>query len=142
MNDQNEFIDRICGILVEMPSGKVMDHGTHPVHRGILEKTIAYAKMTGPCGDTDEMFLRIHRGRVKQARFITDGCVFSTAACDAAAHLATEKTIEECLSIDQQVILDYLEDMPDDHAHCALLAARTLQAALRNFTRKDKRKSS
>jgi tRNA (adenine37-N6)-methyltransferase len=139
MDNENEFIDRICGILSAAPSGRVMDHGTQPSHRGIMEKAAVYAKITGPCGDTDEMFLRIHRGRVKEARFITDGCVFSTAACDAAAHLAMGKTIGECLAIDQQVILDYLEDMPDDHAHCALLASRTLHAAVKSAKRKNKK---
>ena len=70
---------------------------------------------------------------MEEARFETDGCLFTTAACDAAIRLAVGRPLEECLAIDRQAILDYLETMPEDHAHCALLAALTLHEAINEY---------
>lgn len=133
MRDHKERLDRLMDILNDTATGRVLDHGTNPVYRGILDCTDGYAKLTGPCGDTDEIFLRIHEGRVKEVRFTTDGCLFTTAACDALARLTAEKSLEECRLIDQQMILDYLETMPEDHYHCALLAVLTLREAINQY---------
>jgi nitrogen fixation NifU-like protein len=98
-----------------------------------MERPDARARLTGPCGDTDEMFLRVCSDRVQEVRFLTDGCFFTTAACDATALLARGKTIDECLTLDEQAILDYLEDMPEDHTHCAILALLTLREAIHQY---------
>ena len=77
------------------------------------------------------MFVRMRNGAVEKATFNTDGCMFSIAACSAAAEMAGGKTLAGCIGINQSAILQHLEKMPADHAHCALLAAMTLQKALR-----------
>jgi nitrogen fixation protein NifU and related proteins len=116
-----------------VPSGKILDYGTSPAHLGRMTKPDGHARITGPCGDTDEMFLRIRMGIIKDAKFITDGCVFTKAACNAAAHLAIGKPIHQCLSIDRDAIIEHLERLPDSHVHCALLAAETLASAVRKY---------
>jgi len=126
--------DRILTIHgAALPSGRILDYGTNPAHLGRMTKPDGHARATGPCGDTDEIFLRIRMDIIKDARFITDGCVFTKAACNAAAHLAIGKPIHQCLDIDQEAILGHLEGLPDHYAHCALLAATTLPAAIKSY---------
>jgi len=64
-------------------------------------------------------------------KFSTDGCLFTIAASEAAARMAEGKTMVECLRINQSAILGCLEKVPEDHKHCALLAAMTFQKALK-----------
>lgn len=123
----------------EIYSETLIEHGLNPRNYGPIEDPDGYAKVTGPCGDTVEMFLRVRDGRVEQATFTTDGCIFSIAACSVAAEMAERKTLSECIGINQSAILDYLQKMPADHEHCALLAATTLQRALKEHIGKKRK---
>ncbi len=115
----------------EIYSETLIEHGVNPRNYGSIQNPDGYAKITGPCGDTVEMFVRMQSGTVEKATFNTDGCMFSIAACSAAAEMAEGKTLAGCIGINQSAILKYLEKMPADHEHCALLAAMTLQKALK-----------
>ena len=114
-------------------SERVIDYGTHPRNCGILDRPDGYAKVTGPCGDTVEIFLRVRNEKILDIRYTTDGCMTSHAAVSAATEMARGKTLRECLKINQSSILEHLGGLPDDSQHCALLAAITLHKALRSF---------
>lgn len=114
-------------------SERTLDYGTNPKHYGDMDRPDGHARVTGPCGDTAEIYLRIQEGKIREVKFVTDGCLYSLAACNAAAHLAIGKTLHQCFSIDQRSILDHLKGLPDDHAHCALLAATTLYKAVNDY---------
>jgi nitrogen fixation protein NifU and related proteins len=114
-------------------SAKVLHHVIDPTHMGEMEKPSGHAVITGPCGDTDEFFVRIFSSRIREIRFRTTGCFFTIAACDAAATLAEGRTVREGLRINQEAVIEYLGGLPDDHKHCALLAANTLHKALREY---------
>ncbi|HOO90482.1 MAG TPA: iron-sulfur cluster assembly scaffold protein [Syntrophales bacterium] len=116
---------------VELYSETLIEHGVNPSNYGPIKDPDGYAKITGPCGDTVEMYLRVQNGTVEDATFNTDGCMFSIAACSAAAELARGKTLAGCIGVNQSAILKHLEKMPADHEHCALLAAMTIQKAVR-----------
>jgi nitrogen fixation protein NifU and related proteins len=123
-----------AGEVEEKPfSAKVLHHVMDPTHMGDMEKPSCYAVITGPCGDTDEFFLRIFSRRIQEIRFRTTGCFFTIAACDAVATLAEGRTVLEALRIGQEAVIEYLGGLPDDHKHCALLAANTLHRALRAY---------
>lgn len=72
-------------------------------------------------------------------KFSTDGCAFTIAAAEAASRMAVGKRIRDCLIINQSALLERLGNMPEDHIHCALLAAMTFQRALRDHREKKKR---
>lgn len=116
---------------IEIYSEAMVEYGVNPRNYGSIQDPDGYAKITGPCGDTVEMFVRVRNGTVEKATFNTDGCMFSIAACSVAAEMAEGETLPRCIGINQSAILKCLEKMPEDHEHCALLAAMTLQKALR-----------
>jgi NifU-like protein involved in Fe-S cluster formation len=78
------------------------------------------------------MFLRTARRRVEEVRFVTDGCIYTLAACSVAAELAEGRSLGECLGMRADDILGCLRDMPEDHRHCAEIAVLTLRKAVRN----------
>lgn len=121
-----------------MYSEKVIDFGTNPRNYGTMDAPDAYARVTGPCGNTVEIFLRMRNGKVDDIRYTTDGCFTTYAAVSVVTEMAKGKTVAGCLGVNQSSNLEYLGGLPDDAAHCALLAAITLHRALRNFVSKNK----
>jgi nitrogen fixation NifU-like protein len=113
-------------------------HAEAPHNRGPLDAFNGHAKITGPCGDTMEFWLQTDQDIIKKVSFITTGCDPSLAAGSMTTCLAEGKTIEEAKAITQKDILDALDGLPEDHQHCALLAANTLAAACDDYLIKQK----
>jgi nitrogen fixation protein NifU and related proteins len=107
----------------------------NPRYRGVLENPDGYARITGSCGDTMQIFLRFQNDRVKEATFQTDGCGSSTVCGSFAAELALGRNPDELAEVAGETILDLLGNLPEEDRHCAYLAAETLQAALDNYMR-------
>lgn len=80
-----------------------------------------------------EFWLRISEGRIVQVSFITTGCGSSRAAGSMTTELATGMPLREALEIQQSQVLLELGGLPKDSEHCALLAANTLKAAIRDY---------
>lgn len=135
MENDREIEEIMMGMVYEKAmkiySETLIEHGTNPRNYGAIDYPDGYAKITGNCGDTVEIFLRVANGKIEESRFNTDGCMFSIAACSVATEMAEGKTVSGCIGINQSTILGHLEKMPKDHEHCALLAAMTMQKALR-----------
>jgi nitrogen fixation protein NifU and related proteins len=111
----------------------VLERFEQPRNYGPLTPCDGHARITGPCGDTMEFWLRIAAGRIVQANFTTTGCGSSRAAGSMATELAAGKTPSEAERLQQQDILQALGGLPQESEHCALLAANTLKAAIRDF---------
>jgi ATP-binding protein involved in chromosome partitioning len=105
------------------------DHARHPRNNGPLVNFTGHARITGPCGDTMEFWLLVRDRTIVKASFVTDGCGPSRACGSMATCLVEGKIVEQAAAITQQDILNTLGDLPEEHRHCALLAANTLRAA-------------
>ncbi|MEQ8160772.1 MAG: iron-sulfur cluster assembly scaffold protein, partial [Smithellaceae bacterium] len=104
-------------------------HANDPRNMGQLDTFNGYAKITDAHDDTMEFWLLADSGKIKNISFVSTGCDYLLACGSMITCLAAGKTIEEVRAIDQKSILDALGGLPDDHHHCALLAANTLAAA-------------
>ena len=104
-----------------------------PLYMGRMALADGFARHTGSCGDTMEIFLRFEDGKVKEASFLTDGCASSMVCGSFAAELALEKTPEDLRKITGETILEVLGGLPEEERHCAFLAAETLQKALQHY---------
>lgn len=133
-NERNEAVNQEGqNAEEEINLGRLVRHAMGQAHCGGMDKPDAHAVIKGPCGDTDEFFLRITGGRIREVRFRTTGCFFTLASCEAAASLAEGKTVREGLRVNKEAVLEALGGLPKDHEHCALLAANTLHRALRTY---------
>ena len=123
-------------IMVEMRqtyTETVIDHAMNPRNVGSLPGADGSATVTGPCGDTMEIWLKMKDNRVADAAFWTDGCGTSIACGSMATELTKGRNVAEALAIEQSKILEALGGLPEDSLHCALLASNALQAAIRDY---------
>jgi len=100
-----------------------------------LEELIAhnaFSVVTGPCGDTMVIWLKIEDATITNISFTTDGCMTSLAAGSMTTELAKGKNIDDALQINQNDILNALGGLPKESKHCALLAVNTLKEAIKN----------
>jgi nitrogen fixation NifU-like protein len=85
------------------------------------------------------IWLNINSGTIINAGFVTDGCGTTLASGSMVTEMAKGKFLTEAQNISQQDILDALGGLPEESEHCALLAANTLKAAIRDYlTQKEK----
>ena len=102
-------------------SEKVIQRWIHPGQMGEISDPQAYGNVTGPCGDSVKIFLKIENGRIMDARFLTDGCMTTVAAGCMACELVIGKTCKEACAVSKEIILGQLGGLPEESQHCALL---------------------
>lgn len=110
----------------------------HPPYMGELAGPDGYARLTGKCGDTMEMFLSFAGETVKEASFKTDGCGSSKLCGSFAVEMCLGKTPDEILDITGEAVLEKSGGLPQEEQHCADLAAETLQEALHDYMVKER----
>jgi len=120
----------------EIYTEKVIDHAANARNMGRPERCDGRASFTGPCGDTMEIWIGVKDGILKQARFVTDGCLATIACGSMVTELAGDKLVLEAMEIGQSDVLDALDGLPVDNEHCALLAVTTLKLAVSDYLAK------
>ena len=137
VSDLDQALDEMQAAIIqdarENFSEEVVNRWLHPKNIGRMENPHGVGRITGPCGDTMEIFLEIKDNTITNAMFITDGCGTTIAAGSMVTELAIGRHITEAYKISQDVILDALGGLPDDSIHCALLASNTLKEAIRDY---------
>lgn len=113
-------------------SAVVIDHWMNPRNSGKMADPDGYGKVTGPCGDTMEIWLKVRGGTVAECTYLTDGCGATVACGSITTELARGQPLREAWKINQDAILEACDGLPDEHRHCAVLASNTLHAALLN----------
>jgi nitrogen fixation NifU-like protein len=109
------------------------DGGTLPENMRRLSDAGSSARITGKCGETMEVYLRVNEDRITEATFFTNGCRFSILCGYVATKLAENRTLDEVAEIEGDLILSVLKHVPREEAHCADLAAETLRAAVHEW---------
>lgn len=104
---------------------------------GVLDGADQVTDLTGPCGDTMKVSMNIQGDRIADAKIQVLGCPGAVASGCALMGLAKGKTLEEAEAIDLEALYKELEKLPDKKIHCARLAIKTLQKALREYRQKD-----
>jgi nitrogen fixation NifU-like protein len=130
MSEFDEGIEQIKAATIE--NGRKAEKAIEKWLRymGEMEDPQGHGKITGPCGDTVEIFLQIHDDTITDARFTTDGCLTTIAAGSMACELVIGKDVRGAFKVSKEVILERLGGLPEDGVHCALLTSNTLREAL------------
>jgi len=119
--------------LEEIYSPQALTYIDNPINIGVLERPNGFGVVSGLCGDTMKIYLRVVDGQIDEISFDTDGCEATIASGCAVTELAGGKNIEEVLTISPGRLLEYLGGLPADHIHCSILAVNTLMNALANY---------
>ena len=128
-----ELQEMVSADARDVYSETVIDHAMNPRNVGITQDADGFSRVTGPCGDTMEIWLKVSNDTIISATFITDGCGPSIASGSMVTEIAKKRSVDEAQRISQQDVLDALDGLPQESEHCALLAANTLKAAIRDY---------
>ncbi len=119
----------------EVFSETVLEYAYNPRNMGELHDANGVGRMTGTCGDTVQIQIRVENGRIKESGFITDGCGASVACGSMLTEIVTGKTIEAALIIDSGDLLHSLDGLPEENVHCSVLAVDVLREAIQDYRR-------
>lgn len=117
-------------------SETTIDLFMHPRNHGPLEGANGFGTVSGTCGDTMSIWIKVVDGVIEQVTFITDGCGTSIASASMVTVLATGKRLEEAFQIGQNDVLSALGGLPTESEHCAKLACMTLREAIKDHERR------
>jgi nitrogen fixation NifU-like protein len=131
--DGSDRKQQVMELLANLYSSTTADHIVNPRNMGDMDNPDGFARVTGPCGDTMAIWLKVINGNVRDASFAVDGCATTVACGSMVTELAKSGSIMAAKGIRQQDVLKALGGLPEESEHCALLAADTLQAAIRDY---------
>jgi len=105
---------------------------------GSLPDADQITELTGHCGDTMKIYLKLEDGRIKDAKIQVLGCPGAIASAMAAMELIRGKTIEEAMAITDRDIFRMLGEIPDQKQHCIRLTNKTIQKAIQEYKCKNR----
>jgi nitrogen fixation NifU-like protein len=111
-------------------SDKVIEAFYHPQNLGRMLEADAKGVVKGWCGDTMEVYLRLHGERIEEITFMTDGCGPSVACGSMLTTMVYGMSLDEASAIRPEDLLEALDGLPDESVHCAELAVSTLRESI------------
>lgn len=121
MLSNSGYSDRAIQYYIERP------------YMGILADADQVSEMTGTCGDTMGIYLKVENGVIEDAKYQVLGCAGAISAAMAVVDLIKGKTIEEAKKLVDGDIFRVLEEIPAQKHHCIQLAVKTLHKGLDDF---------
>lgn len=100
---------------------------------GRMNDPTAAATITGPCGDTMEVYLVVRGDVIEDVKYHTDGCDNTRSCGHAIARRALGRSVTDALSISAGELIRSGECRPAEGRHCAILAVSTLYRAIADY---------
>ena len=123
-------------------SDKAITYYINKPNMGILNDANQVSELTGPCGDTMKIYLKIENGIIEDAKIQVLGCPGAVASAMAAMEMIRGKTFEEVQKIKDRDIFRMLEDIPNEKQHCIRLTNKTIQKAIEEYITKHENKET
>jgi len=114
-------------------SEKAINYFLEKKNLGSIPNADQVSELTGTCGDTMKVYLRVEDGRIKDAKIQVLGCPGAVASAMAAMDFIKGKTLEEAQRLKDRDIFRMLEDIPDQKTHCIRLTNKTIQKAIEEY---------
>lgn len=111
----------------------VIEHITNPRNVGSITDDDGFGSISGSCGDTMEIWIKVKDGGIQRATFWTDGCGATVATGSMITELARGKNVSQAQRITKYDLLEALGGLPEENVHCAALAANTLREAIKDY---------
>jgi nitrogen fixation NifU-like protein len=114
-------------------SEKAIRYFIEKPNMGTIPNADHVSEMTGSCGDTMSVCIKVENGVVREVKYQVLGCPGAVAAAMAAADLIKGKTIAEAGKLCDGDVFRLLEEIPAQKHHCIQLAVKTLQQTLSEY---------
>jgi nitrogen fixation protein NifU and related proteins len=129
-NDSNDIRGLLSGSGY---SEKAIHYFLEKKNMGSLSDADQVSELTGTCGDTMKIYLKVEEGRIKDAKIQVLGCPGAVASAMAAIDIIKGKTLDEVQGLQDRDIFRMLEDIPDQKTHCIRLTNKTIQKAIEEY---------
>lgn len=116
---------------------RAIDYYLEKKNMGSLPDADQVSELTGHCGDTMKVYLKVADGRVKDVRYQVLGCPGAIASAMAAVELVRGKTLAEAKGLKDADIFKEVVDLPDQKQHCIRLSVKALQKAIDDYIGKN-----
>jgi nitrogen fixation NifU-like protein len=128
---------------MEVYNEKVMEHFRNPRNVGEIENADGVGKVGNPvCGDIMELYIKVDRGIIADAKFKTFGCGAAIATSSMVTELVKNKTVEEALNISNKAVAEALGGLPPIKMHCSVLAEEALKMAIDDYRMRSEKPAS
>ena len=114
-------------------SAKAIQYYTEKPYMGTLADADQCSEMTGSCGDTMEVYLKVKDNVIQDVSFQVMGCAGAVSAAMAAVDIVKGKTIGEAKKLTDGDVYRLLEEIPVKKHHCIQLAVKTLLKGLDEY---------
>jgi nitrogen fixation protein NifU and related proteins len=125
-----------------MYTEKVMEHFANPLNVGELENPDGVGEVGNPtCGDMMVFHIRVNAENsiIEDVKYKTFGCGAAIAVSSMVSEMAKGKTLQEALSITNEMVAEHLGGLPPQKMHCSNLGADALHAAINDYLSKRKK---
>lgn len=122
MLESSGYSEKAIRYFMEKPSMGTIPNADH------------VSEMTGSCGDTMSVCIKVDKGVILDVKYQVLGCPGAVASAMAAAELVKGKTIDEACKLNDGDVFRVLENIPAQKHHCIQLAVKTLQKALVEYS--------
>ena len=120
--------------MSELYSAKVLDHFHNPRNTGSLEDANVVVQAGDPsCGDALVFFIKIEDDVIHDIKFLIKGCGAAIATSSMATELVMGRSLDEVLTINDQMIATALDGLPEEKMHCSNMAASALHEAVHQY---------
>jgi len=100
---------------------------------GAIPDADQVSEMTGSCGDTMSICLKVENGVIRDARYQVLGCPGAIASAMAVVDLIKGKKLADARNLNDGDVFRALQEIPVQKHHCIQLAVKTFQKALAEY---------
>jgi len=113
-------------------SEKLLDYFQNPRCVGEIPDATGVAEVSNPvCGDVMKLWVRVHDGKIADAKFKAQGCSAAIATSSYATEMIVGLDVDSARRITREEIAEALGGLPASKVHCSVLASDAIRAALK-----------
>ncbi len=119
-------------------SREIMKYFRKPKNVGIIKNADGKGRVGNLiCGDVMELYIKVKKNKIVDAKFQTFGCVVALAVSSMLTEMVKGKTIKQAMKITNKDILKRVGKVPPIKIHCSFLAADSLKEAIYDYLSKN-----
>src|SRR5512136_1467830 len=112
----------------------LMEHFQSPKNVGEIPDADAVGTVgNARCGDIMQMFIKVKRDKITEAKFKTFGCGAAIATSSILTERIKGATLEEALKISEETSKEVLAQLPEEKIPCFTLAMDALKLAIEEY---------
>jgi nitrogen fixation NifU-like protein len=118
-------------------SDRAIQYYMEKPYMGRLLNADQVSEMTGTCGDTMAVYLKVADDVIADVRYEVMGCAGAISAAMAAVDLVKGKQIGEARSLEDGDVFRVLQEIPVKKHHCIQLAVKALHKTIDEYQQKN-----